>query len=433
MTSSRRRVFRLGLVALLLRYKQRMTRAIYIPKTRFNFQAMTDSTARYHFRFTLHQLKKLTVLLEMNDQFEVRYRYKVSALEALCITLNWLAWPHRLGSMCTLFGRSREAISTVFTDVVNHIYERFKHLLIWDFVRLDERWMQNCAEAIFNKGGQLTTCIGFIDGTVRGIARPGNRLQKPCYNGHKVAFCTIYFNSYNILDTRENMHWNIKVLHRLMVWLYTCMVQNPVLAMMLIYSTKVISLSFAIHPFFCFANLLFVNFRRVYLSRHVRLWLESSNTNTKSVRSCRSCSLSSYSSSVPEALLLSRVFALNAAVRSRYLLWQFEPVMVFSPYVRPITLATSSQLVFTWPWGALNGIVVITSFNKSMSLAGVNRNACLRLLAEWTSVPTALSLFMVKLDGLQWMCRGCSPTEFIFACERFSQTNLVGQICFKSM
>ena len=45
--------------------------------------------------------------------------------------------------------------------------------------------VKKCANAIFRKGGLLPCCIGFIDGTVRGIARPHNRLQKVVYNGHK--------------------------------------------------------------------------------------------------------------------------------------------------------------------------------------------------------------------------------------------------------
>ncbi|KAG3247902.1 hypothetical protein PI124_g7403 [Phytophthora idaei] len=40
------------------------------------------------------------------------------------------------------------------------------------------------ASAIYDKGAPLSTCVGFIDGTVRGMCRP-NKNQQYVYNGHK--------------------------------------------------------------------------------------------------------------------------------------------------------------------------------------------------------------------------------------------------------
>lgn len=40
------------------------------------------------------------------------------------------------------------------------------------------------ADAVHRSGAPLTNCIGFIDGTVRAIARP-NSDQREWYNGHK--------------------------------------------------------------------------------------------------------------------------------------------------------------------------------------------------------------------------------------------------------
>lgn len=44
--------------------------------------------------------------------------------------------------------------------------------------------MRRMAKAIYDKGAPLDHCIGFIDGTVRPITRPG-LFQKEVYNGHK--------------------------------------------------------------------------------------------------------------------------------------------------------------------------------------------------------------------------------------------------------
>ncbi|OQR84383.1 hypothetical protein ACHHYP_20676 [Achlya hypogyna] len=122
----------------------------------------------------------------MPSPFPTSRRYNVSAVEALCVLLNRLAWPHRLGSMVSHFGRSREALSTIFNAALHHINERFARLLKWDDRRLDGRWMAACAKAIHAKGAPLDSCIGFIDGTVRGICRPKNGVQRAAYNVYKV-------------------------------------------------------------------------------------------------------------------------------------------------------------------------------------------------------------------------------------------------------
>ena len=52
------------------------------------------------------------------------------------------------------------------------------------------------AAAITAKGALMETCFGFIDGTVRPIARPGKN-QRLLYNGHKrvhaLKFQSVFF------------------------------------------------------------------------------------------------------------------------------------------------------------------------------------------------------------------------------------------------
>ena len=71
------------------------------------------------------------------------------------------------------------------TNLVDHICERFGHLLI----TLDQPWLsrhhlQLFADAIYNKGAALFTCWGFVDGTVHPMCRPKEN-QRAVYNGHK--------------------------------------------------------------------------------------------------------------------------------------------------------------------------------------------------------------------------------------------------------
>ena len=44
--------------------------------------------------------------------------------------------------------------------------------------------LQSYADATYNKGAPLENCVGFVDGTVRRIARPKYN-QRVMYNGHK--------------------------------------------------------------------------------------------------------------------------------------------------------------------------------------------------------------------------------------------------------
>lgn len=54
----------------------------------------------------------------------------------------------------------------------------------WNDDILNPIKLQTYANAIHNSGAALDNCIGFIDGTVRQICRPGE-LQRIVYNGHK--------------------------------------------------------------------------------------------------------------------------------------------------------------------------------------------------------------------------------------------------------
>ncbi|ETV68881.1 hypothetical protein H257_15234 [Aphanomyces astaci] len=82
---------------------------------RFNLVGQTDATCDSHFRFSKAEIELLMALLEIPDPMITPQRCNASAVEALCILLNRLAWPHRLGTMVLLFGRSREALSTAST------------------------------------------------------------------------------------------------------------------------------------------------------------------------------------------------------------------------------------------------------------------------------------------------------------------------------
>lgn len=78
-------------------------------------------------------------------------------------------------------------MSEYFWETLENILEAYGGLLTGDIspayvARYAEKW----ARLIFLNTRALKNCIGFIDGTVIGIARPeGNRMQNEAYNEHK--------------------------------------------------------------------------------------------------------------------------------------------------------------------------------------------------------------------------------------------------------
>ncbi|KAE8978631.1 hypothetical protein PR002_g24663 [Phytophthora rubi] len=95
-----------------------------------------------------------------------------------------MAYPARLEYLEDLFGRDPTAISSISNGVLDFLYQSFPHLLLFDDRRLTDATLSAYASAIYKKGAPLQTCVGFIDGTVRGMCRP-KKIQKYVYNGHK--------------------------------------------------------------------------------------------------------------------------------------------------------------------------------------------------------------------------------------------------------
>ena len=79
------------------------------------------------------------------------------------------------------FGRSVPEFSEIISEVSSHIFDNYGYLLR----SLDQPdCLQRFADAIYGRGSALSNCWGFLDGTVRPIARPGEH-QRVLYNGHK--------------------------------------------------------------------------------------------------------------------------------------------------------------------------------------------------------------------------------------------------------
>ena len=70
-------------------------------------------------------------------------------------------------------------------EVMNNIFDNHSHRISqWNDDILNPYLLQEYADVIHAKGAPLENCFGFIDGTVRPIARPDQQ-QRIVYNGHR--------------------------------------------------------------------------------------------------------------------------------------------------------------------------------------------------------------------------------------------------------
>ena len=107
--------------------------------------------------------------------------------------LRRLCYPTRLSDVEMQFGWEKTRFSRVTRTTATLIYNRWKHLLKFDPIRLTPQKLSEYAHAIHEKGCLLDVVVAFIDGTLRRISRP-IRNQRLVYNRWKHVHC-IKFHS----------------------------------------------------------------------------------------------------------------------------------------------------------------------------------------------------------------------------------------------
>ena len=152
---------------------------------KLDIDKLTNEQCRTMFRFDKDDITILAQALRIPDKITCPNRTTATGIEGLCIVLRRLSYPCRLEDLEPLFGRSKVELSYIFNDVLDYIYSVHSHLL----EDLNQSWLSHenldqFANAIYERGGPLDSCWGFIDGTVRPICRPQTN-QKLVYNGHK--------------------------------------------------------------------------------------------------------------------------------------------------------------------------------------------------------------------------------------------------------
>ena len=151
----------------------------------FDLDALDETECEAEFRFLKSDIYTLSRTFNLPDDVRLYNGAIVNSTEALCILLKRFAYPCRFGDMVPRFARPTPQLSMITNHMVDLIFNQYSHLL----TDLNQQWLsapqlQNYADAVYNKGGALDNCWGFVDGTVRPICRPRQN-QREVYNGHK--------------------------------------------------------------------------------------------------------------------------------------------------------------------------------------------------------------------------------------------------------
>ena len=153
----------------------------------FNLDEMTESECLSEFRFRKRDIPILADVLGIPETIRCEQGSTCDGLEGLCMVLRRLSFPCRYADMIPRFAKPVPVISMVTNAVLDMIYATHSpRITRWNHDILDPDQMEMYAAAITARGAPLQNCFGFIDGTVRPIARPGDN-QRILYNGHKRA------------------------------------------------------------------------------------------------------------------------------------------------------------------------------------------------------------------------------------------------------
>ena len=154
------------------------------PSVGFNPDLLSDYGFERFCRFKRPEFRRVLHDLQFPDKITLQSRHTVTGEECLLLLLRRLTYPVRFCDLAQTFGRSESPLSIIFNHALDHVYEKTKHLLEFDWERLTPAYLERMCALVRRKGSPLVNCVGFIDGTVRPICRPG-RNQRDYYNGHK--------------------------------------------------------------------------------------------------------------------------------------------------------------------------------------------------------------------------------------------------------
>ncbi|KAH9126139.1 hypothetical protein AeMF1_003399 [Aphanomyces euteiches] len=132
---------------------------------RFVIERYGNQESRFYFRFTKQNVIKLFRLSGLESQYSLPNRITFSGIEGLCILLRRMAYPGRFCDLSVFFGRHPSVLCSIFWYMVDYFYKRFKSLLSLDCGLINLNRLEKYSTAVQSRGGALSNCVGFIDGT----------------------------------------------------------------------------------------------------------------------------------------------------------------------------------------------------------------------------------------------------------------------------
>jgi hypothetical protein len=169
-------------VALLL-LDRTLRERLLIPQERFNMDFVCEQTCVSMFCCTKEGIRRMIASMRLPHVLITKDRDAVLMHEAILIVLRRLSYPNRWIDMAMMFGRSQSSLCKVYKHVIHLLYEKYMEKIEFDAAVLT-RYASESKRAIAFKTGVTSSCVAFVDGTVRPIARPVY-FQRQAYNGHK--------------------------------------------------------------------------------------------------------------------------------------------------------------------------------------------------------------------------------------------------------
>ena len=151
----------------------------------FDLEEIVEAECVAEFRFRKRDVRALADVLRVPDTITCEQGSVCTGIEGLCMLLRRMSYPCRYGDMIPRFAKPVPVLSLITNQMLDFIYNVHGHkVLNWNHDLLSPANLQIYVDTITAKGAPLDNCFGFIDGTIRAIARP-KKHQRILYNGHK--------------------------------------------------------------------------------------------------------------------------------------------------------------------------------------------------------------------------------------------------------
>ena len=134
---------------------------------RFDLDDWSDEECRSDLRFYKADVYWLFEVLDIPEVLITYNQSKFDGMEGSYIFLKRFSYPCRFCDLVSQFGQSVPELSMMSNAISDHVYNNFNHLLH----EFDQPWHRPVS--LHEKGAPLGNCLGFVDGTVRPICRPG--------------------------------------------------------------------------------------------------------------------------------------------------------------------------------------------------------------------------------------------------------------------